>query len=223
LFRGEYRTYSRNNLARTNGRLPEALTAVDLSATCRTIYNIVIGDFLLYKLNEFRFAGPKSMLAYLTAILPRRRNAIRNIYFAFGEDISSPAPAFTVLSLCNGIQNLTLDISDLPFLSGLLKPAAIRVGDPGGFPALTKLRGLESFKLVCIESRGWNNIIMREVRFHRRLPLTEDNKQDVRNEISRLESDIAAIVTRARDDNLPTVTMAEIDNAVTKSGIPATA
>jgi hypothetical protein len=215
-------TWCRIHPVRTNGRLPEALTAVDLSATCRFIYNIVISDLLLYKLNDFEFAGPRSMLAYLTVILPRRRNAIRNIYFICGAYMSSPAPAFTVLSLCNGLRSLTLDISDMPFLDWIFKPGGIGLGDYNGYTTLTKLRGLGFLKLVCSENMGWN-VVNREVHFHRQLPLTEDNMKDVRNEISRLESDIKAIVMRARDDALPTITMAEIDNAMNTSGIPATA
>jgi hypothetical protein len=219
---GDYRTYYRNNLARTNGRLPEALTTVDLSATCRFIYNIVIGDFLLYKLNDFEFRNSQAVLAYLTAILPRRRNAIRNISVIYAAYMSSPAPAFTVLSICNGLRNLTLDISDMPFLDWPVKPGVMILGENKGYAALIKLRGLGSLKLVCNENEEWN-VINRELHFCRQLPLTEDNKKDVRNEIRRLESDIEAIVTRARDDTLPAITMAEIDNAMTRSGIPATA
>jgi hypothetical protein len=63
----------------TNGRLPEALTAVHLSATCRFICNIVIGDLLFYKVNNFEFESTRGLLAYLIAILPCRRNAIQNI------------------------------------------------------------------------------------------------------------------------------------------------
>jgi hypothetical protein len=98
-----YRNYTyRSNPARMNGRLPEALTAVDLSTTCRSIYNIVLGDFLLYKLGDFEFRYTNDMLAYIIAIHPRRRNAIRNISVFYdypGDDES----AFTILSLCHGL------------------------------------------------------------------------------------------------------------------------
>jgi hypothetical protein len=214
------RTYCRQNPGRTNGRFAEALTAVDLSATCRFIYNIVIGNFLLYKLNDFEFRNTQVVLAYLTAILPRRRNAIRNISAIYAPHMTSPAAAFTVICLCNGLRNLTFDISYMASLDWFFK--LVEFGDPEPYAALTNLRWLVSLKLVCSENDD-QNLITREVRFHRQLPLTEEHKQDVRNEIRRLQSDIEAIVTRARDDTLPTVTMAEIYNAMTKSGIPVTA
>jgi hypothetical protein len=145
--------------ARTNERLPEALTAVDLSVTCRSIY------LLLYKPNDFEFIGTKSMLAYLTAILPRQRNAIRNISVL--NDCCHPDPAFTVLSLRNGLRNLTINISWMDWWIGVRSFA-----DASGYATLIKLRGLRSLSLSFHE-----NFIDSVLCRTRKLTITEDNEK----------------------------------------------
>lgn len=68
-----------NNKVRKNGCLSEAVTAFDLSMTCKAVYNIVHGGYLFYKLNTFQFDSAGELQHYLATIQPDHRLSIRSI------------------------------------------------------------------------------------------------------------------------------------------------
>ena len=122
------------------------------------------------------------MLAYLTAILPRQRNAIRNISVL--NDCCHPDPAFTVLSLCNRLRNLTINISWMDWWIGVRSFA-----DAPGYATLIKLRGLRSLSLSFHE-----NFIDSVLCRTRKLTITEDNEKALQDKVALLQQNIKVLI-----------------------------
>jgi hypothetical protein len=53
----------------------------------------------------------------------------------------------------------------------------------------------------------------------RNLPtITEDDEKDLQDKVTLLQRDVEVLVTRGRDDTLPSITMAEVEDAVNEYG-----
>lgn len=84
-----------------------------LSLTCRKIYDEVAATHLFYNENTFHFHSAVPLIEYLTGITPARRNQIKTIYFQWDPHGSTANQAFTLLSLCKGLQSLTVHMGDM--------------------------------------------------------------------------------------------------------------
>jgi hypothetical protein len=128
-----------------NGQpLERSITAAQLSLTCHQIYDEVAGTGLFYQINEINFACFDDMLAYLVAITPIRRNAIRAVNIEWSHDRWTMKHALTMLATCEGLRKLEVNVHySMRWLW------AYRHWRNGLHDELTsQLRGLESFKLV---------------------------------------------------------------------------
>ncbi|KAF8852867.1 hypothetical protein BDZ45DRAFT_94547 [Acephala macrosclerotiorum] len=204
---------------RVNGRMPEALTVVDLLKTCRMIRTIVNKNHLFYHLNRFEFRIPLCMLNYLKALSTGRRQAIKDVTFLFDHSRNSClAPALTVLRTCLGLRHLTIDITLLSHLFEI--PWATTIDQTIVYNKLIALRGLESLTITYGEvGSHWNLVltILQRVRF---FPVTEVNKNSIRFEIHQLQAKINALVTLKRPSPTDTlVTAGELTEAMSHSGV----
>jgi hypothetical protein len=90
-----------------------------------------------------------------------------------------------------------------------------KVLTPPGYAALTKLRGLRSLSLVYREWQ-FSHLVLRHLR---NLPtITEDDEKYLQHKVTLLQRDIEVLVTRGRHDTLPSITMAEVKDAVNEYG-----
>ncbi|KAH6718732.1 hypothetical protein BKA61DRAFT_669070 [Leptodontidium sp. MPI-SDFR-AT-0119] len=205
--------------ARVNGRLDPALAAVDLMKTCRAIGKIIIEDCLMYKDNEFEFRDMKSMLTYLVAITPERRNAVRSIRVLY-DYACNPAPAFVILSTCKRLRHLELDIT---VMSKFFEPTVFSFDQAPGYAELVKLRGVAVKLVYAEEGTHWNFIhdVLVKVR-HTVIPPTPVDPQDVENlytEVSLLNDSINALTNVARPST-PIYTVDELQIAAEQATIP---
>jgi hypothetical protein len=93
--------------------------------------------------------------------------------------------------------------------------ASAKVLTPLGYAALTKLRGLQSVSLVYREWQ-FSHLVLRHL--HNLPAITEDDEKDLRDKVALLQRDIEVLVTRGRDDTLPAITIAEVEDAVNEYG-----
>lgn len=176
---------------RNKGHRLGTLSAEDLAATCKSVRKLVLGtELLFYKLNTFDFTCMSSMHRYLAAITPSRRNAIKSIRVIF--DIhNDPQSAFIMLSVCHGLEDLTLDIT----LTGERFRNHRFLTTPG-IHELVKLRGLKSFKLTYGDRHPrWNFLEYVHDRI-RNEQMTSKSEMDLGFEVAILERIIQDIVSR---------------------------
>ncbi|KUJ07505.1 uncharacterized protein LY89DRAFT_789599 [Mollisia scopiformis] len=182
--------------ARVNGRLPEALTAIDLLFTCRAFNNIVDVESLFYRYNNFEFSNTLCILDYLKALPTRRRKAIRNISVMW--DFYHPDSGFLALSTCSGLCNLTVDITHLAAFFEIPLNSDIHVAP--GYSQLVALRGLKSLTLIYSSgsTSAWENttwdLVVTVLERVRGLPATDQNKLDMQLEITGIETMITDLV-----------------------------
>jgi len=132
------------------GHLPVALTAFSLAKTCRNLYNLVDGENVFYKVNEFEFVDTITAMAYLASISDHRRAAIQNIKIVYA-DSRLQLRLMPLLNICSGLRYLTLDVSsircEMEEAGSLDKFDSLLLSIV--YTGLLTLRGLETFNLVC--------------------------------------------------------------------------
>ncbi len=78
--------------------IPDVLAAENLAATCKALRRLIMGtELLFYKFNTFHFYGAWTMSAYMTAITPTKRNAIRSIRLIVDGPPKNHSQEFTTL------------------------------------------------------------------------------------------------------------------------------
>jgi hypothetical protein len=91
------------------------LTVVQLSKVSRQFYAEVIQTYMFYKVNHFEFLDVTNFMAYLVAITPNRLLAIRSIKSRLVSNFYNyphrAAQAYTLLSACQGLQSLELELA----------------------------------------------------------------------------------------------------------------
>jgi len=170
-------------------QLPETLiAAAQLSRTCHQIYDEVAGTGLFYQINELTFVSFNDMLAYLVAITPVRRNAIRSVIIKWNHDRWTMKHAITMLATCQGLRNLEITIHSCthwfyPFT----------YWTTSGFQncVTSDIRGLESFKLIAVKHK-------REAASTIFLPNAEAEEEEELAEIKIRSREVEAIVTQPR-------------------------
>lgn len=181
------------NPARIDGRLPKALTAIDLVRTCRRIYKEVSTEFLFYKVNDFEFNMLENLLAFLVALKPERRNAITSIMFQAAYNrrriITS---AMTLLGACSGLKHLSMDITTGAYY---FNPGVSNFTDTPGYQQLLELRGLKTFVMSYGKDDKYWNLPMKILETVRHVPVSEEAIAGVKAEIQQVEEDINKIVT----------------------------
>jgi hypothetical protein len=141
-------TFTYTYADRLDGRqyaLEEPPTAVQLGLTCRQLHEEVTNANLLYKHNQFRFMDPAFAHTYLRTIPPLRMMSIESIYLEL-DYVYNPTQAINLISTCKGLKHLRLyfDYYDL-------RPEIV------GWKSLLRIRGLESFAVLCIPNYcDWN-------------------------------------------------------------------
>ncbi|KAL2066946.1 hypothetical protein VTL71DRAFT_1370 [Oculimacula yallundae] len=205
---------------RYNGRLPSALTAVELGFTSRLVSKIVREEFFLYKENTFDFLDMKSMLTYLVAILPERRNAIKSIRVQYDFTANcEPAAALTILSACEGLKYLELDIT---LLARYFNPNVRSFDKVPGYNELVKLRGVEVKLVFGEDAPSWSFIhtVLYNVRS---LPITNvipEVVADLRTEVKLVNEEINKITTVARSPT-PLYSVGELQAAADHAKLPS--
>jgi hypothetical protein len=131
---GATQTYGSNN----------SLVATSLMTTCSVIRADLNSSKIFYKCNDFEFWLMRDFLAYLLALDPEHRDAINTILIQFSP-FEKPEATFLLLSACQGLQNLIIDITLLP---KYFDPGNLSFADAPGYHQLTTIRGLESLKLT---------------------------------------------------------------------------
>ncbi|CZR61795.1 uncharacterized protein PAC_11692 [Phialocephala subalpina] len=204
----------RNSPPRDEGeRLPEVLTAVELLLTCRDTYRIVNGGSIFYQVNHFEFRNPVDMLHYIKSLPTRHRLAIKDIGVLWYSHHS--ALAFTALSMCSGLRNLTVDITLMAAYFEV--PFATDIDKAPGFKQLMALRGLDSVVLTYGIDDAWN-LIERVLTKIRHFPVTARNEDYVRFEVAEFEEKISEKLKLERTDNsLPSA--AELAQALSFSHV----
>jgi hypothetical protein len=172
--------------------LEDSITAVHLSLTCHQIYDEVAGTGLFYQINEMTFVSFDDMLAYLVAITPIRRNAIRSVGIKWSHDRWTSKHALTMLATCEGLRKLEVKVhSSMRWLWGY------NYWRNGFQDNLTSdLRGLESFKLV--ETRIVQPTLEPDFALLLSPPSPEADIEKRRAELETRSREIEAIVTRPR-------------------------
>jgi hypothetical protein len=64
---------------RKNGRLPVALTGIELAVTCKSIRGIVKDALLFYKFDTFPFHGGRDIEQFIQTLRSKKAAAIRSI------------------------------------------------------------------------------------------------------------------------------------------------
>jgi hypothetical protein len=173
--------------------MPVALTTVDLSLTCKKLYNLVVGDHLFYKENEFEFFEFKNLINYLAVLPDDRRNAIRSVS-ALWDPTHFAAPGFTALTTCKGLENLRVDISSLGSWFSL---GPFDMTNARGFEELIKIRGLKSFQFdggYSAPNIDFAIYVICRVRGQHPGPNTTF-MEDFRKEVEEVKQYIASLVT----------------------------
>lgn len=131
---GATQTYSSNN----------SLVVTSLMATCSVIRADLISSKIFYKCNDFEFWLMRDLLAYFLALDPEFRDAITTILIQFSP-LEKPEATFLLLSACQGLRHLIIDITLLP---KYFDPGNLSFADAPGYHQLTMIRGLQSLKLT---------------------------------------------------------------------------
>jgi len=140
-------------LTRHRGALPQELSAFDITRTCHMMHELVDGDHIFYANNHFEFSNQQALLKYLVALPSSRRNAIRSIKVKYDYH-GIPAAAFLMLTVCYGLNHLSLDIMGM---TNFFVPYLTHFSQAPGYPQLMALKGLKSLKLIH-EHQGWSLI-----------------------------------------------------------------
>lgn len=162
--------------------------------------------------NTFHFVHWKVMHAYLGGIIPSRRNAIRDIQLILRCEFEfSYNSIFAVLSNCESLQHLTID------LSFYCHHFALSQHDD--MTELKQLRGLQSLKLIYDSYAMQNNNFVRSVCQARRIsPITPQEEDKIRFEVAHLEEAINYIVTSGTKEQR-SITQLEGDRIFSRAGV----
>ena len=215
MFNGVY--LAREHPARVSGGLQPALTAVELSYTCKVISAIVTGDLLLYKNKNFEFRNAVSMLTYLVALSPERRNAIKSIRLM--RNFNNCAPTMKILSTCLGLKRLEIDITTMGEHFQHLNLQVPQFETTEGYAAVIKLRGVE-VKLVYDDTSSRRNFMITVLVQYRPFlrPLRPEHVESLRNEVVALQDAINAH-TRLPRPPVPTYTAEQLQEAADQANL----
>jgi hypothetical protein len=170
-------------------QLPETLiTAAQLSRACHQIYDEVAGTGLFYQINELTFVSFNDMLAYLVAITPVRRNAIRSVIIKWNHNRWTMKHAITMLATCQGLRNLEITIHSC---AHWFYPFTYWTSSGFQNCVTSDIRGLESFKLIAVKHK-------REAASPIFLPNAEAEEEEELAEIKIRSREVEAIVTQPR-------------------------
>ncbi|KAE9376568.1 hypothetical protein N431DRAFT_501404 [Stipitochalara longipes BDJ] len=138
---------------RNNGRLPIALTGIELAATCKAVHNIMNENLLFYKVNTFFLGTSWYMKAYIRTIGLQKAAAIQSVeYLLYSLDLGG-CTGWKELTKCTGLKHLVLKAADLSnniFIDSgfqsffLLCESEILRKD---YERLISLRGLQTFEI----------------------------------------------------------------------------
>lgn len=123
------------------------LTVVQLSKVSRQVYAEAIQTYIFYKVNHFEFLDVTNFMAYLVAITPNRLLAMRSIKSRLVENYYPPraAQAYTLLSACQGLQDLELELGSSEYHFNHSGEVAHLVGYQ---ELLLAVRGLKNLSVV---------------------------------------------------------------------------
>lgn len=170
-------------------RMSRALiTAAQLSRTCHQIYNEVAGTGLFYQINELTFISFNDMLAYLVAITPVRRNAIRSVIIKWNHDRWTMKHAITMLATCKGLRKLEITIHSC---AHWFYPFTYWTSSGFQNCVTSDIRGLESFKLIAVRHKI-------ELPRGLLLPHAEAEQEEELAEIKIRSREVEAIVKQPR-------------------------
>jgi hypothetical protein len=164
------------------------ITAAQLSRACHQIYDEVAGTGLFYQINELTFVSFNDMLAYLVAITPVRKNAIRSVIIKWNHDRWTMKHAITMLATCQGLRNLEITIHSCIHW---FYPFTYWTGSGFQNCVTSDIRGLESFKLIAVKHK-------RETASTIFLPNAEAEEEEELAEIKIRSREVEAIVTQPR-------------------------
>jgi hypothetical protein len=164
------------------------ITAAQLSRACHQIYDEVAGTGLFYQINEITFVSFNDMLAYLVAITPVRRNAIRSVIIKWNHDRWTMKHAITMLATCQGLRNLEITIHNC---THWFYPFTYWTSSGFQNCVTSDIRGLESFKLIAVKHK-------REAASTIFLPNAEAEEEEELAEIKIRSREVEAIVTQPR-------------------------
>ncbi|KAF4636758.1 hypothetical protein G7Y89_g1310 [Cudoniella acicularis] len=200
--------------ARTNGRLPPALSAFELLMASKTIYNLASQELFFYKCNIFEFGTLLEMLPYLIALTPEPRNAITSIDVGWFDSVDM-GPDFLFLSACAGLRELTVDINHMGYF---FEPGVTHLSQAVGYDHLLRLRGLKHFKFRYL-NRGPYNLIGMVLNPVRLSYDPASTRVEVLKEISWIEEDINAAVTKNRSESDLVISLKELRAAAALTDI----
>lgn len=89
---------------------PSVRTMIQLSMTCRQVYQEVCESGIFYKHASFRFSSPKATLDYLVTIIPNRRNSIQSVGVQWFW-VKDEAHSFNMLATCRSLRYLKVEIN----------------------------------------------------------------------------------------------------------------
>ncbi|KAF8852865.1 hypothetical protein BDZ45DRAFT_807113 [Acephala macrosclerotiorum] len=170
----------------------KALTIYKLGKSCETLRELVDESNLFYQSNTFEFDNFTTLLHYVKALPPRHRHALQNIKILYNT-LQDPSPALTMLSSLKHLKHITLDIT---LLAQYLVGGGIQFTQCPGFFNLIALRGLKNLVLTYGEIRDWN--LLEDILSRRQMPISQENGDVVRFEITSLESSLKATMTLPR-------------------------
>jgi len=152
----------------------------------------------------------KSMLIYLVSLTAKRRNAIETITVTW--DSVDAASGFAILSKCNGLRSLSLDITLLArkFETGIMSAP--------GIDNLMSLRGLDSLKLIYGDVGGWNLVHEVIVGNRNHAQVTIELLQEFREEVAKFEQEIIKVVT-SQTKNDSRISDEDIKLAIERAGV----
>lgn len=142
------------------------------------------------------------MLDCLKALPTRRRQAIKDVIVLY-DYMNGLQPALTVLSSCQGLRHLTIDIT---LLAHCFENQFANTFDQApGYNELIALRGLDSLTITYGEDGSTWDLVLDILKRIRHFPVTNINEIDVRQEIALLEARVNLQVKLPPNDNsLPT-------------------
>lgn len=108
----------------------------------RSVDNEVVGDSLFYKHNVFGFDRVENLAKYLRTLKPAQKASLRTVRLQHTNNANSIG-AFEALSLCSGLRDLTLDITQLCMDGSLLDQS---IAQTLGYDQLMSLRDLKRFE-----------------------------------------------------------------------------
>ena len=202
-------------LTRKDGAIPKALSAFDITRTCRTIHDMIEEDNMFYSNNEFEFIGTQDLLDYLVALPSQRRNAIRSIRVKY-DYLRVPVSAFTMLAVCYRLENLTPDISGM---TNFFDPDVTDFSHAPGYAQMMTLRGLKSFKLFYA-NKGWT--LIDDILARIQGAWVSDNESESEKALLRLlqqlEHNIGQVLSKPRPTS-SLISAGELEMAMNQAGV----